>query len=140
MNRSIRFAIVMLGLALFCSESQAQFQNPNAPRGQGFGRPRISPYLNLLRGGDPASNFYLGTRRQRRQNATNQTFRGAILELDRRAPTVSEDLQGYFAPLGTTGHRTAFQNYGAYYSQGVGPLAGPPRFVGTPSAGQPQRR
>src|SRR5207247_6563256 len=28
--------------------------------GGGFGRPGLSPYLNMLRGGSPAANYYLG--------------------------------------------------------------------------------
>lgn len=100
-------------------------------------RPQLSPYLNLLRGGDPASNYFLGTlpEFQRRSNA--QVFRSSILELDRRV-TEAAVAGGIFTPLGTTGHPVLFGYTGTYFNTTV---PGAPNTMRMPrtGAGQPQR-
>jgi hypothetical protein len=86
----------------------------NQPRyGVGY-TPPLSPYLNLLRGGNQAANYFLGTipEIERRQNA--QVFRSAILELDTKVSREAVEL-GLAEPIGTTGHITAFGNTGTYF-------------------------
>jgi len=95
------------------------------PFGGGFNRPLLSPYLDLLRGGDPAINYYLGTvpEFQRRANAVQ--FRSAIMDLEQRTaqPPVAET-EDLFRPLTSTGHPTAFLNTGGFFgntSPGIRP-------------------
>jgi hypothetical protein len=83
--------------------------------GVGF-QPGLSPYLNLLRGGNPAANYYLGTipEFERRQNA--QVFQSELNELDQKVSRETVEL-GLAEPIGTTGHITAFGNTGNYFGR-----------------------
>src|SRR4051794_3494080 len=55
----------------------------NPPYGVGY-RPGLSPYLNLLRGGDIASNYFLGTVPEFQRGANTATFRDRIGTLEGR--------------------------------------------------------
>ena len=96
--------------------------NPAPAYGPGY-QTQLSPYLNFLRGGDPAANFYLGVlpEMQRRTNAAQ--FRGAIGSLQQQqqlqqGQQVQAGLDAdLFTPLPTTGHPTVFGNYGGYFPQ-----------------------
>jgi hypothetical protein len=102
---------------LFVGNATAQFAQPqpyNQPRyGVGY-QPPLSPYLNLLRGGNQAANYFLGTvpEIERRQNS--QLFRSALLELDQKVSRETVEL-GLAAPITSTGHITAFGNTGGYF-------------------------
>ena len=109
---------VLLGaiavLVLAAGAASAQPHPYNQPRyGVGY-QPPLSPYLNLLRGGNTAANYYLGTipEIERRQNA--QLFRSSLLELDQKITRETVEL-GLAVPIGTTGHITAFGNTGGYF-------------------------
>jgi hypothetical protein len=111
------------------------------PYGPGF-RPQLSPYLNFLRGGNPAANYFLGTRpeiqrrsnvnlfnRQFRQIETDLTFQGSAIASTERADI--------FTPLPGTGHPTAFSNVGTYFGTPTPrvnrpPLPGPAPRGSTP--------
>jgi hypothetical protein len=98
----------------------------NMPRyGVGF-QPGLSPYLNLLRGGNTAANYYLGTipEFERRQNS--EVFRNALIQLDTKVSQETVEL-GLSAPIGTTGHVTAFGNTGGYFGSLTGRQAGVPQ-------------
>ncbi len=112
-------------LALPQSAAAQFFQYGNMNRGFGAQGPTtqypaLSPYLDIVRGGSPAINYFLGT----------------IPELDRRnfqAGVLSTlpTLEGYalqaqqpadinaIPTLNQTGHLSAFQAYGSYYGYGV---------------------
>ncbi len=81
--------------------------------------PPLSPYLNMLRGGSPAANYFLGVvpEIERRQNTA--LFRGAITDLTRRTEELTEE-ENFDRTLPTTGHPAVFLNYGGYYFPGVG--------------------
>ena len=119
--------IAAVALALIiASAASAQPGPPNAPRyGVGF-RPGLSPYLNLLRGGDPAANYYLGTipEFERRQNS--QVFRNSLIELDAKVSQEAVEL-GLAEPIGATGHVTAFGNTGGYFGSLTGRQAAVPQ-------------
>src|SRR3954453_72218 len=90
--------------------ASAQFYNPAAAGQPMYGpgyRPGLSPYLNLLRGNDPAVNYYLGTIPEFQRRANAQAFSSAILDLEARTinplPTLSEE-EALLRPLQTTGH------------------------------------
>jgi hypothetical protein len=98
----------------------------------GFGRPPVnpivrpaySPYLNLLRGGDPAFNYY-GLVRPQMDFMTN------LQQLQQQSllgqPTGPVDSA---AVLLITGHRSQFMNFSHYYGQRIaGPGTLPPSTV-----------
>jgi hypothetical protein len=76
-------AAALLLLALPAGRVQAQQLGPRIPPQYGPGlRPTLSPYLNLLRGGDVSANYYLGVRTefQRRDDRVNLYTRTRELE------------------------------------------------------------
>jgi hypothetical protein len=88
-----------------------------------YGRPQLSPYLNLLRGGDPAANYYLGVIPEFQRRALNAQFGSAINELDRRTYASGDD--GDIGELTTTtGHPTAFMNTSSYFAGPNAPRVG----------------
>jgi hypothetical protein len=118
-----RFVLALLAsfpglLFLAPGSASAQMNYMMGPPAYGpFYSPMLSPYLNLLRGGNPAANYFLGVlpEYQRRMNA--RAFSGAIQSLDQRAetpPATPEELELY-TPLKSTGHATAFNNTLSYF-------------------------
>lgn len=101
--------------------------NPNSP-------PILSPYLNMLRGGDPATNYYLGVVPERYQRGQNAQMRGAIQQLDQRLNT-----DGIEPSLGTTGHVATFMNYAPYYNLNTGSRFVPSTMPTPPPAGKRPR-
>lgn len=88
------WALAFAGLVslspLASGEASAQLgPRPRPNYGPGY-RPQLSPYLNLIRGGNPAANYYLGTVPEQQRRADAREFRGAITDLDVRTapPTV----------------------------------------------------
>jgi hypothetical protein len=119
MRRGI-LALLITGGVLGATAVQAQNTYPYLPPqyGPGYQTP-LSPYLNFLRGGDPAANYFLGVlpEFQRRENA-NQ-FRAQIgglqiLTAPLRTPAeiAAQDIPRGFGP---TGHPTAFGYTGTYF-------------------------
>jgi hypothetical protein len=114
-------------LWISAGSAQAQFY----PRGGAgytnpYGRPQLSPYLNLLRGGDPAANYYAGVLPEIQRRSLNAQFGAAINDIDRRfyAQQPGDELGEVTT---TTGHATAFMNTSSYFSgpsmQRVGSVA-----------------
>src|SRR5713226_1658932 len=97
-------AVLLAGVTvilLFSGAASAQPHPYNQPRyGVGY-QPPLSPYLNLLRGGNTAANYFLGTvpEIERRQN--NQLFRSALQELDQKVSRETVEL-GLAEPIGNT--------------------------------------
>jgi hypothetical protein len=115
-TRSLLVAIVVVGGFAGSASAQTAF-NPNPPVGAPYSRPALSPYLNLLRGGNPAANYYMGVlteydRRyqQSRIGLPNDT---PILEptLDDRA-----DLDVPDRRLPPTGHPAGFLLHQGYFN------------------------
>lgn len=113
------------------SPGYGQYYNPYS-RPPGLlpgGGPRLSPYLNMLRGGSPSANFYLGVAPEiDRRRFENQTS-SVISDLARRPGTAlnPEDADLY-SPVTITGHPTAFMNTTGYFGTS-GPLPLPSRSV-----------
>jgi hypothetical protein len=115
MARSLAIvAVLWLGTTV----ASAQYYPPNArgrfnqqPSFTPYAPPTLSPYLNLLRGGNTASNYYLGVVPDRYQRNANMQFQGAIQQLNRREDALEE---GEPPPVGT-GHAAQFMNYTPYY-------------------------
>src|SRR5258708_27378223 len=77
-----------------------------SPYNSSFTRPgpNLSPYLNLLRGGNPAANYYLGVipEVERRNNAA--AFRAGIQDLSQRIENPPAEGEELFPSLQQTGH------------------------------------
>jgi hypothetical protein len=141
------FVAALAALALSAGPALAQniypYTQPNY--GPGYRTP-LSPYLNMLRGGDPAANYFLGVQPefQRRQNAV--MFQQQLYNLAGQTGAIATSLTtpevGLFQPLASTGHPTAFNNTAGYFNTGgstpllsgmrpstppAGPKAGPKR-------------
>jgi hypothetical protein len=141
--------VCVLGLVLWgagaAPSARAQY-NPSygaspAPTYSPYGRSAsvLSPYLDIRRGGNPALNFFLGTLPEIDRRNTKAIQGAEILGLERQLnapPAAEEPLLEGTAGLPPTGHPTAFGNYGGYFNQQAGPVAGPR----TTSAPQARRR
>jgi len=134
-------------LLLLLVSNLATAQYPGNPYGGGgirFGPPTpagpygpgLSPYLNLLRGGSPAVNYYNGvlSERDRRmfQQQAGQSIIGLQQELNAPGPEGDELL----SILPGTGHPTAFGYAGSYFP----PTGYPGRGPGAYSQGLRSRR
>jgi hypothetical protein len=115
-------------LWLSAGSAQAQAYGRSGYGGGGnynpYGRQQLSPYLNLLRGGDPAANYYTGVLPAFQQRAVNAQYGSAIVDLDRRVygPTGEGDIGDLTS---TTGHPTAFLNTSSYFGALNAPRVGP---------------
>jgi hypothetical protein len=142
MTRIHTLVFLAAGAALFVAAGTASAQPYpyNVPQyGVGF-RPGLSPYLNLLRGGDQAANYFLGVvpEFERRQNSA--VFRGALLELDQRVSRDITDL-GLGEAVTSTGHITAFGNTGGYFGSLTGrTAAGAARQTQPAAPGRPRQQ
>src|SRR5260370_31720403 len=111
-----RFVIASLALAVLASVANAQpgttpynlnLRGPGliSPYNSSFTRPgpNLSPYLNLLRGGNPAANYYLGVvpEVERRNNAAQ--FSAGIQDLARRLEAPAEGTEELLPTLPQTG-------------------------------------
>jgi hypothetical protein len=124
MNRLLVASVASLGLVAFGAAERAAAQvNPYFPRQQPYynlySQPNLSPYLNLLRGGNPAANYYMGVVPERERRQFERQSGAAILELDRRVGQVAE-AEELGPTLPQTGHMAYFGLYGSYYNFGAG--------------------
>jgi hypothetical protein len=126
--------VLALGVVLGLSQSSAWAQyspySPYSPYGGGYGptRPQLSPYLNLLRGGNPAANYYGGVLPERQRRAQAGQFSAEIQDLERRGAAGAEREDQEAPRLGETGHYVQFLNTSPYYPYS-------PYAVGAPGAG-----
>src|SRR5437868_12007922 len=118
-----------VALAAIAQPASAQFlpqygnMSPQSLRGpQGFpNQPALSPWLNLTRGGNPATNYFLGVLPEIDRRATQAQLGAAVTDLERRveapppAPALgpADDLLGGLAGGGPapTGHASALGGY-----------------------------
>lgn len=85
--------------------------------------PRLSPYLNMIRGGNPAANYFLGVVPEiERRRFESQAIAGFQYLEQRQAATAApaggED--NLFPTLSQTGHPVQFMNTAPYYNMGTG--------------------
>ena len=84
----------------------------------GFNSSGLSPYLNLTRSGDSATNYYLGTIPEFQRRSNYNQLRTAIQETEQRVGAISNEGLEIGKALEQTGHPTAFGYYGSYYPLG----------------------
>lgn len=125
------------------------FAQPTPPVGPNANRPTVSPYLNLLRGGSPAINYF-GIVRPELQMQQN------LGQLQQQLNQANQNMQGLaenLVPAGeqvlpTTGHAVQFNNTLNYFNRmpggsgvntagrpGMGMGTGLPRTPAPPTIG-----
>ncbi|MFM9960243.1 MAG: hypothetical protein ACKV2Q_03345 [Planctomycetaceae bacterium] len=104
-------AIIALLFAVFADSASAQYGGSRA--GKGFAntrspisRPTISPYLNLLRQGNPALNYYGLVRPEQEFRAANVQFQNQFNDV--RSKVDELEKQEDTSNLGVTGHQVRF--------------------------------
>lgn len=115
------------------------YRNQSPPGGYGpYTRPGLSPYLNLLRGGNPAANYYLGVLPERDRRAVGLEVGAQLQELSQRTDALAapESGLGVVRELPITGHPTYSLNYFGYYNFGGAGRGG----LTAPVPGAAQRR
>ena len=90
------------------------------PPGGPYG-PGLSPYLNLLRGGPPAVNYYNGVLSERDRRLFQQQAGQAITGLEQDIGAVQPGSEDLLSPLSGTGHPTAFGYSGSYFPATIFP-------------------
>jgi hypothetical protein len=116
-------------LLLIANEASAQYpgnpyQNFNRfgpPTPGGPYGPGLSPYLNLLRGGLPAVNYYNGVLSERDRRLFQQQAGQSILGLEQEVNAVQPGTEDLLPTLPGTGHPTAFGYSGSYFPQTIYP-------------------
>src|SRR5437867_42378 len=89
---------------------------PGGPYGPG-----LSPYLNLLRGGLPAVNYYNGVLTERDRRLFQQQAGQSILGLEQEVGALQPGEEDLLPTLPGTGHPTAFGYSGSYFPQTIYP-------------------
>lgn len=119
---TVVLAVVLVVLAARPASAQIGVYNQPA---QPFAQPPVSPYLNLLRGGPPAVNYYGLVRPQIETNRFIQ---------QQQLLTAQEQVNPTAVVVTTvTGHPTSFMSYRRYFlTQGSGalPTTGPQTVTG----------
>ncbi len=117
-------------LCLAAGQASAQYPPSsylNSPNyGVGF-RPRLSPYLDLANGGNPAVNYYLGTLPEFERRGTQRLYGAAISDLAAaRAPTAAGRRFGCGSLQSASHHRPrhGFRQYPQLLPGAAGPAAG----------------
>ncbi len=133
MKRFSLAAVIAMAVGTLAGPAQAQIVYPYMPPQYGpFYQTQLSPWLNFLRGGDPAANYFLGVLPEFQRREYNHLFRAQIGQLQiltaPLANPLSEPLELARLPrrLGPSGHPTSF-GYTA-------------TFFPAPPAGAAQRR
>jgi hypothetical protein len=112
--------VTILSLALIVGHANVQGQyapyyRPGGNTGTYNPPGPISPYLNMLRGTNPAVNYYLGVRPEFQLRSLQQQ----VLLGEERRVQVPEESTELFPKLAGTGHPALFLNYGGYYNLGM---------------------
>jgi hypothetical protein len=130
----MRFRLVipasLLFLLLATTLATAQFPtNPYGGGGLRFGPPPpggpygpgLSPYLNLLRGGPPAVNYYNGVLSERDRRLFQQQAGQSIMGLEQDVGAIQPGSEDLLSILPGTGHPTSFGYSGSYFPATVYP-------------------
>jgi hypothetical protein len=106
MTKRAMLTTAALGMLTWLTPGVARAQGYVQPQTNPYGRAPLSPYLNMLHGGDPAINYH-GLVKPQLQ--TNQSL--LALQQQQVQPTATIDP----SILPTTGHPTRFLNYSHYF-------------------------
>jgi hypothetical protein len=124
MNRLIFASAAALALMLTLpgtSSAQSPYGTRPGYYNPYLNQPRLSPYLDIVRGGgNPALNYYLGTLPEVERRTYQAISSGAIRRLERQQAGLEEAVEEGEVPEVGTGHPAQFVNYGGYF-----PITGP---------------
>jgi hypothetical protein len=110
MKKLASHVIALCGLAVFAGESLGQF-GPRPGFGGGGVRPTVSPYLNIVNGGNDAAINYFGlVRPQVAFGRAIQNLNNDFNFLDSNASQLNQQNQ-----TSQTGHRSSFMTQGRYF-------------------------
>jgi hypothetical protein len=115
----LRFAGIVGLIALIAPAVQAQPVPPSIPQ-----RPAFSPYLNLLRGGNPGLNYYGLVRPQLQLNEQYGQLQSRLNQFAREADQQDDPFFGagsnanrYNPYLPLTGYVARFDDLGGYFNR-----------------------
>jgi hypothetical protein len=124
MHRLIAAGILAVGFLLGMCQSRSQAQYPYSPYSPyspyaygGYSRPTLSPYLNLVRGGNRAANYFLGVVPEIDRRNQYPQFSSQIQDLERRANNLASTEESP-PQLQETGHAAQFGNLSPYFTYG----------------------
>ncbi len=118
------FAALVVPLVVFLTGGPAGAQAFPAPYVSPYTQPPVSPYLNLLRAGNPAINYYGLVRPLQQYNAAFQQM--ALQQPYANPALAAPDYSG----LMLTGHPATFMNFSHYYNGRItGSATLPPAVV-----------
>jgi hypothetical protein len=124
-----RTALAAAGLVVLLSAGAARAQPQfGGQQMSPYGRPVISPYLNLFRPGNLGINYFGLVRPQIEAREAFEQLR-----ITSQLPPTGSDPQ---SPIPITGHRTTFGNYQAYFGN-VQPVLVPGAVMRPMTVGQP---
>jgi hypothetical protein len=115
-----RLTAIALGVTFILTSGQAVAQGYQRPSTSPFQTPPVSPYLNMLRGGNPGLNYYDLVRPQ-------QDTRAALQRLQQQQNLNATLPANADASISITGHPARFMNFSHYYYYNIGaqsPVAG----------------
>ena len=111
-----RFKLALIAVTLALAASAARAQPGVQPTQPNYTPPVLNPYLNLLRGGNPAINYYGLVRPQMQQAQQLHMLQNGL------ARTTAEADAALAAPttptgvLADTGHTVGFMTYSRYFN------------------------
>jgi hypothetical protein len=119
---AVLFAWLGLAAGPVAAQNTYPFQAPNFSPGW---QTPLSPYLNMLLPGNTAINYFALTQPQfqqrQYQNQTNMTIQGILGQIQPPPGITDEELNAYLSlPLRSTGHPTAINYTGSYFSTLMG--------------------
>jgi hypothetical protein len=140
MKRLNVFSGAVIAALAFAGVRPAMAQNvyPYGPPSYGpYSQTQLSPYLNFLRGGLPAANYYVGTLPEFQRREQAKVFQGEITTAINYANNpvggaLLPDETGLLRPLPQAGHPTAFGYTGNYFGGGTLPGGGGMAGMGRP--------
>ena len=109
--RALKLNLILTVVCGWSSIATAQFGGGNNPQGNS---PTISPYINLLRGGNVGLNYYGLVRPQQDFAMQNQQLGQGLQSLQMQQGSQMEmSSRGYgYSQLGMTGHPVIFNSFG----------------------------
>lgn len=136
MKRTVAWGMACLGMLAATVNAQAQGFGMPLPTDHPYSRPAVSPYLNLLRGGDAGVNYHALVRPQLATSHTIDNLREQILH-----PQNGVGFNPAHAGMGgqAGGGHAWFMNYHGFFltTSGGNGTSGGGNFPGYPSGGFP---
>jgi hypothetical protein len=116
MRLLLRTAVAMASLFLLVEFAQAQPQPYVRQNTNPYYTPPLSPWLNMLRGGNPAVNYYLGVIPEAQQRTLNAQFSTQMLNQRLGAEPEVPEMEELLPTLPGTWHGTQFMNASPYFA------------------------